>query len=98
MIGGLIVSCTLVILSPDVLGGSHVFGLAIPAIVSVPAALLLAIVGSWLGRRGRPLTERPYVEVRRRAFPRVGGARARSATQAGSASRGQEVASPPAAG
>jgi SSS family transporter len=98
MIGGLIVSCGLVVVGPDVLGGSHLFGLSIPAIVSVPAALLLAIGGSWLGRRGRPLTDRPYVEVRRRAFPRVGGARARSATQAESVGGGQPVASPRAAG
>jgi cation/acetate symporter len=45
MIGGLIVSCGLVIVGPDVLGSSHLFGLSIPALVSVPASLLFAYVG-----------------------------------------------------
>lgn len=69
MIGGLIVSCGLVVVGPDVLGKSHLFGLSIPALVSVPAALSLAVAGSWLGRRGPATGERPYLEVRRRAFP-----------------------------
>jgi hypothetical protein len=51
------------------LGLSHVFGLAIPAIVSVPAALLFAVLGTRVGR-GRPgAVGTPYREIRRRAFP-----------------------------
>jgi SSS family transporter len=74
MIGGLIVSCGLVILGPDVLGGSHLFGLSIPALVSVPAALLFAYVGTLLGRGDPRLAGTPYREIRRRAFARAGGA------------------------
>jgi cation/acetate symporter len=80
MIGGLIVSCGLVIVGPDVLGGSHVFGLSIPALVSVPAALVFAYVGTLVGRRDPRLAGTPYAEIRRRAFAR-GAAGARPGAQ-----------------
>jgi cation/acetate symporter len=69
MIGGLTVSCGLVIVGPDVLGSSHLFGLSIPALVSVPAALLFAYVGTLVGRRDPRRAGTPYPEIRRRAFP-----------------------------
>jgi SSS family transporter len=69
MIGGLIVSCGLVIVGPDVLGSSHLFGLSIPALVSVPASLLFAYVGTLIGRRDPRLAGTPYLEIRRKAFP-----------------------------
>jgi SSS family solute:Na+ symporter/cation/acetate symporter len=77
MIGGLTVSCGLVIVGPDVLGGSHLFGLSIPALVSVPAALLFAYVGTLMGRGDPRLAGTPYREIRRRAFGRGGGGAAR---------------------
>jgi cation/acetate symporter len=80
MIGGLIVSCGLVIVGPDVLGGSHLFGLSIPALVSVPAALVFAYVGTLVGRRDPRLAGTPYAEIRRRAFG-GGGAVARPGAQ-----------------
>jgi SSS family solute:Na+ symporter/cation/acetate symporter len=94
MIGGLIVSCGLVIVGPDVLGGSHLFGLSIPALVSVPAALIFAYVGTLLGRGDPRYAGTPYPEIRRTAFPprrarpSVGapsGAAARSARSEGAA-------------
>jgi SSS family transporter len=69
MIGGLTVSCGLVIVGPDVLGSSHLFGLSIPALVSVPASLLFAYVGTLIGRRDPRLAGTPYLEIRRKAFP-----------------------------
>ncbi|QUH03422.1 cation acetate symporter [Saccharopolyspora erythraea] len=55
--GGLVVSLGLVALSPNVLGPTGLvtgvaplFPLTIPALVSVPAAFLLAVAGSWWGR------------------------------------------------
>jgi SSS family transporter len=74
MIGGLIVSCGLVIVGPDVLGSSHLFGLSIPALVSVPAALVFAYVGTLVGRGNPRLAGTPYAEIRRRAFARGGSA------------------------
>jgi SSS family solute:Na+ symporter/cation/acetate symporter len=68
MIGGLIVSCGLVIVGPDVLGASHLFGLSIPALVSVPAALLCGVIGTALGRGHAGARGVPYREVRRAAF------------------------------
>jgi SSS family transporter len=74
MIGGLIVSCGLVLVGPDVLGASHLFGLSIPALVSVPAALVFAYVGTVFGRRDPRLAGTPYSEIRRRAFAGASGA------------------------
>lgn len=74
MIGGLVVSCGLVLVGPDVLGASHLFGLSIPALVSVPAALVFAYVGTIVGRRDPRLAGTPYPEIRRRAFGGAGGA------------------------
>ncbi len=68
MIGGLVVSCGLVIVGPDVLGDSHLFGLSIPALVSVPAALAFAYLGTLFGRRATQTEGRPYAEIRRQAF------------------------------
>jgi cation/acetate symporter len=82
MIGGLIVSCGLVIVGPDVLGGSHLFGLSIPALVSVPAALVCAVVGTLVGRRDPEAAGRPYAEIRRQAFPGPRGRPAAAATAA----------------
>jgi cation/acetate symporter len=65
---GLIVSFGPVIVGPDVLGGSHLFGLSIPALVWVPAALLFAYVGTLVGRRDPRLAGTPYREIRRRNF------------------------------
>jgi cation/acetate symporter len=72
MIGGLIVRCGLVIVGPGVLGTSHLFGLSIPALVSVPASLLFAYVGTMIGRRNPRLAGTPYREIRRKAFPAGG--------------------------
>jgi SSS family solute:Na+ symporter/cation/acetate symporter len=69
MIGGLIVSCGLVAVGPDVLGGSHVFGLSIPALVSVPAAVLFALAGTAVCGPRPECAGTPYAEIRRRAFP-----------------------------
>ncbi len=71
MIGGLIISCGLVIVGPDVLGGSHLFGLSIPALVSVPAAVLCGVIGTHLGRGTAAAQGVPYREVRRAAFGRT---------------------------
>lgn len=67
LIGGLVVSCGLTILGPDVTGLWSPFGLAIPALISVPAALLLALAGTFLGR-GPAGADTPYAEIRARAF------------------------------
>jgi cation/acetate symporter len=76
MIGGLVVSCGLVVVGPDVLGSGHLFGLSIPALVSVPAALVFAGVGTLAGR-GRPeAAGTPCREIRRRASPTPGARRA----------------------
>jgi SSS family transporter len=93
MLGGLVVSCGLVIVGPDVLGSSHLFGLSIPALVSVPASLLLAILGTWLGR-GRPdAAGTPYRDIRRRAFPTAAAAR-RAPTGLGAAPNRVPVQAP----
>jgi cation/acetate symporter len=68
LIGGLIVSCGLTILGPDVTGAWSPFGLAIPALVSVPAALLLGIGASLLSSKSGSGTETPYATIRERAF------------------------------
>jgi SSS family solute:Na+ symporter/cation/acetate symporter len=69
LVGGLIVSCGLTILGPDVTGVWSPFGLAIPALVSVPAALLLAVAGTFARRHaGEPGDTTPYEEIRARAF------------------------------
>ncbi|WP_224401731.1 cation acetate symporter [Pseudonocardia sp. ICBG1034] len=71
IIGGLLISLVLVALGPDVLGaGNAIFPLSIPALVSVPAAFLLAVVGSAVGRSRPGVAGRPYDEVRAAAFPR----------------------------
>ena len=74
MIGGLLVSCGLVIVGPDVLGASHLFGLSIPALVSVAAALVFAYLGTLYGRRATRAEGRPSAEIRRQAFAISGGA------------------------
>jgi SSS family solute:Na+ symporter/cation/acetate symporter len=69
MIGGLTVALVLVAIGPDVLGKEDaIFPLSIPAIVSVPAGVLCAVVGARLGR-AREETGMPYDEFERRAFP-----------------------------
>jgi SSS family transporter len=68
LIGGLVVSCGLTILGPDVTGLWSPFGLAIPALISVPAALLLALAGTFLGRGPAAGADTPYAEIRARAF------------------------------
>jgi SSS family solute:Na+ symporter/cation/acetate symporter len=70
MIGGLIISCGLVIVGPDVMGSSHLFGLSIPALVSVPASVLCGVIGTALGRGNASTHGVPYREVRRAAFGR----------------------------
>jgi SSS family solute:Na+ symporter/cation/acetate symporter len=71
IIGGLLTSLILVMLGPDVRGAEEaIFPLSIPAIVSVPVAFLLAVVGSAVGR-GRPdAVGRPHSEILAKAFPR----------------------------
>jgi Na+(H+)/acetate symporter ActP len=69
MIGGLVLSLALVLLGPDVLGkDAAVWPLAIPAIVTVPAGFLFAIVGSLIGAERVGSTGMPYDEFERRAF------------------------------
>lgn len=81
IIGGLLLSLVLVVLGPDVLGpGGAIFPLSIPAIVSVPVAFLLAVVGSAIGR-GRPdAAGRPHEEILARAFPDRSAGRPATAT------------------
>jgi cation/acetate symporter len=71
MIGGLTVSCGLVIIGPNVLGDSHLFGLSIPALVSVPAAVLCGVIGTRFGRGNAAAQGVPYRDLRRAAFGRA---------------------------
>jgi SSS family transporter len=70
MVGGLTVALVLVAIGPDVLGEDDaIFPLSIPAIVSVPAGLLFAYVGTMVGRGRVASTGMPYDEFEQRAFP-----------------------------
>lgn len=71
LLGGLATSLVLVVMGPDVLGADDaIFPLSIPAIVSVPVAFLLALVGSLAARSNPGARGRPYEEIVARAFPR----------------------------
>ncbi|NUU23220.1 MAG: cation acetate symporter [Streptomycetaceae bacterium] len=73
LVVGLTVSLTLVVLSPNVLGptgiletsGDAPFPLTIPAIISVPAGFLAAVVGSYVGRRRTEAQGTPYDQIER---------------------------------
>ncbi|GAA2796302.1 cation acetate symporter [Saccharopolyspora taberi] len=74
LVGGLITSLGLVAVSPNVLGPTGLvpgveplFPLTIPALVSVPAAFLLAVAGSWWGR-DRDDDATPFGRIERAAL------------------------------
>ncbi|MGH3243007.1 MAG: solute symporter family protein [Spirillospora sp.] len=72
LVGGLVASVGLVLIGPDVMGGSHLFPLTVPALVSVPFGFLCAWAGTLAGRGDPAAAGHPYDELARRAFP-VGG-------------------------
>ncbi len=80
LLGGLVTSVGLVLVSPNILGPTGLvpaveplFPLTIPAIVSIPAGFLCAAAGTWWGRH-RPATgDTPFEQIETRAL--VGSAR-----------------------
>lgn len=75
LVGGLVTSVGLVVLSPNILGPEGfvsgvdpLFPLTIPAIVSVPAGFSLAVLGTWWGRHRPTDGDTPFDRIERTAL------------------------------